>query len=186
MNHPNFDLGHRKIHVSNMFYINGEDAARARVGDEIRLMELYNVRITEIKLNRTIEVSTPDRRSPTNTGSGTGSSSSGSNSNSSRSIPITDKVNHGNIIIAEQTSDNKIKESVSKIQWVSKDDMVEYKVVIPRELYSGKKYNPNSLEICEGFSESFVSNLKVDSMIQFVRFGFCRINGNRTAIFAHR
>jgi glutamyl-tRNA synthetase len=194
MNHPNSDLGHRKIHVSNTFYINGEDAARAIVGDEIRLMELYNVRITEIKLNRTIEVSTPDSRSPTNTGSRIGSSggssssssSSGTGSNSDRSIPITNKVNHGNIIIAEQTGDNKIKESVPKIQWVSKDDMVEYKVVIPRELYSGKKYNPNSLEICEGLSESFVSNLKVDSMIQFVRFGFCRINGNRTAIFTHR
>jgi len=191
INHPNFDLGHRKIHVSDLFYIAGEDAARATVGDEIRLMELYNVRITEIKLSHTIEASAADNSGHTGAsgdsgGSGNASSSGSSSSSSDRSVPLINKVNSGNIILAEHTGDNKIKQSVPKIQWVSKNDLVDYKVVIPRELYSGEKYNPDSLEICEGFSESFVINLKRDSMIQFVRFGFCRINGNKTAIFTHR
>ena len=48
-NHPNINLGHRNIRVSNSFYIAGDDAASIRVGDEIRLMELYNIRIADIK-----------------------------------------------------------------------------------------------------------------------------------------
>ena len=55
-----------------------------------------------------------------------------------------------------------------------------------RELYIGEEYNANSLEIFEGFAESFVSTLKPDTRIQFVRFGFCRLDDNSTAIFTHR
>jgi glutamyl-tRNA synthetase len=73
-----------------------------------------------------------------------------------------------------------------KIQWIAKNDIVDYKVMIPKELYTGEEYNTNSLEIAKGFAESFISTLKPDARVQLVRFGFCRIDDSHTAIMTHR
>lgn len=169
-NHPSINLGHRKTKVSNSFYISGDDAASISIGDEIRLMELYNIKIADIKSS---EIRSPDY---SNNRAGTGPSGSMHQTNSS---------NGGKLIIADQTGD-EIHQDMPKIQWVAMADAVPYKVVIARELYIRENYNPNSLETCEGFAESFVSTLNKGTMIQFVRFGFCRINGDSTAIFTHR
>ena len=48
-NHPSIDLGIRKVQVSNSVYIAGEDVAKLDIGDEIRLIELYNVKLINIK-----------------------------------------------------------------------------------------------------------------------------------------
>ena len=47
-NHPQKDLGKRKIELDESFYISGDDAKSLRVGDQIRLIELYNVKITKV------------------------------------------------------------------------------------------------------------------------------------------
>jgi glutamyl-tRNA synthetase len=73
-----------------------------------------------------------------------------------------------------------------KIQWVAVEDSIPYRIVIPKALYIEENYNTNSLETCEGFAESYVSTLKQGTIIQFVRSGFCRIDGDNSAIFAHR
>ena len=52
-NHPNIDLGTRRIKVSDSIYISKEDAVRLRAGNEVRLIELYNIRIVEIKTEGT-------------------------------------------------------------------------------------------------------------------------------------
>jgi glutamyl-tRNA synthetase len=143
-NHPNIDLGIRKVQVSNSVYITGEDAAKLDIGDEIRLIELYNVKLIDIKSE-----------------------------------------NQKQVLITRSTRDD-VKQSMPKIQWVAKNDIVHYKVMIARKLYTDEKYNTNSLLIYEGFAESFTSTLKPDTRIQFVRFGFCRLDGNNTAIFTHR
>lgn len=143
-NHPNSDLGTRKVLVSNSFYIAGEDAAKLDIDDEIRLMELCNIKIIK-----------------------------------------TESEQYRKILIATVIRED-IKQGIPKIQWVAKNDIIPYKIMIPRELYLGEKYNINSLEICEGYAESFVSTLTPDTRIQFVRFGFCRIDDNNTAIFTHR
>jgi glutamyl-tRNA synthetase len=143
-NHPNADLGTRKVSVSNSVYIARDDAAKLDIGDEIRLMDLYNIQTTKI---------------------------------------ITSE--NKQVLIANSTGDD-IKQNMPKIHWVAKNDIIPYKVMIARELYIGEQYNANSLEISEGFAESFVSTLKPDTRIQFVRFGFCRLDGNNTAIFTHR
>jgi glutamyl-tRNA synthetase len=143
-NHPNNDLGTRKVPVSNSFYISAEDAAKLDINDEIRLMELYNIKIIKFESKHAKKA-----------------------------------------LIAAAIPEN-IKQAIPKIQWVAKSDVIPYKVMITRELYLGEKYNPNSLEICEGYAESFVSTLKIDTRIQFVRFGFCRVDDNNTAIFTHR
>lgn len=143
-NHPNKDFGFRKVKVSNSFYISGEDAVNLNVGDEIRLMELYNIKIVEIRTE-----------------------------------------DHSKLLIANSIGD-ELKQTIPKIQWVAKDNIVPFKVLIARQLYIGEVYNIDSLKISEGFAEAYVSTLEYGTIFQFVRFGFCRLDENNTAIFAHR
>lgn len=44
-NHPDRDLGYRDIRVSNTLFISSSDVRRFKEGDEIRLLELFNIRI---------------------------------------------------------------------------------------------------------------------------------------------
>ena len=143
-NHPNKDFGFRKVKVSNSFYISNEDAIKLNVGDEIRLMELYNIKIVEIKSE-----------------------------------------DHKKLLIANSIGD-ELKQAIPKIQWVANDNIVPFKVLIARQLYIGEVYNIDSLKISEGFAEAFVSTLEYGTIFQFVRFGFCRLDENNTAIFSHR
>ncbi|TLY02477.1 MAG: glutamate--tRNA ligase [Thaumarchaeota archaeon] len=144
-NHPtDATLGTRKVKVGDLLYISGDDAANLKVGTEIRLIELYNIKITGVDLR------------------------------------------NGALSIAAEVGGDEIRQSMPKVQWIAKNDIVEYKVLIPKELYIGEEYNTNSLEIARGFAESFVSRLKPDARVQFVRFGFCRIDGSQTAIMTHR
>ena len=140
-NHPTDpSLGTRKVRTGDRFYVAGDDAAGLKVGDEIRLIELSNIKVTGIK----------------------------------------------NDLITAEAGGDEIRQSMQKIQWIAKNDIVEYKVLIPKALYVGEEYNTNSLEIARGFAESFVSGLKPDARVQFVRFGFCRIDDGKTAIMTHR
>jgi glutamyl-tRNA synthetase len=47
-NHPQKDMGKRKVIVDGTFYISRQDAENLKVGDEVRLLELYNIRITKV------------------------------------------------------------------------------------------------------------------------------------------
>jgi len=47
-NHPNIDLGTRQVEVSNVVYISQVDAILLTEDEEIRLMELYNIKIKDI------------------------------------------------------------------------------------------------------------------------------------------
>ncbi len=139
-NHPDKDMGVREIGVSSEFYIAGNDAAKLKKGSEIRLIDLYNVKIDDIQANR-----------------------------------ITGSFNG-----------KEVKEGVPKIQWVSKDDAVQISVMVPKALYIDGKYNENSLEMIKGYAESYASKLRVGDRVQFVRFGFCRIDSSGVAVLTHR
>jgi glutamyl-tRNA synthetase len=141
-NHPSLEMGERKIKVNNIIFISNQDAEKLSKGMEIRLIDLYNIKITWIDKNK----------------------------------------KEG---IAEYT-DNIIKDNIQKIQWVSDLDSVEYKIIKPNKLFNGDKFNSNSLETLEGFAESYVTTLPSDTMIQFIRLGFCRIENNKSAIFTHK
>ena len=144
-NHPNANFGYRKIEISDSFYISRDDAEKLNVNDEIRLIELHNIRITEIKTD-----------------------------------------NHNNPVLISTPTGDELKRSMSKIQWVAKDNSIPFKIIIARDLYKDEKYNPNSLELSEGLAESFVSTMTPGTSIQFVRFGFCRIDSNNSAVFTHK
>jgi glutamyl-tRNA synthetase len=143
-NHPNIDLGSRRIKVNDSVYICKEDAVNLRPGHEIRLIELFNIRVIDI-------------------------------------ITAGTKMT----IIGSWCGDD-VKQEMRKIQWVAKNDAHPFEVLVPKELYIGDTYNVDSLEVWKGVCESYVTNLKADSKLQFVRMGFCRIEGDSLAIFTHR
>jgi len=47
-NHPQRDMGKRRVEIDGNFYISGVDAKTLNVGDQVRLIELYNIKITKI------------------------------------------------------------------------------------------------------------------------------------------
>jgi glutamyl-tRNA synthetase len=85
-----------------------------------------------------------------------------------------------------------LRPGTKKIQWVPADDFVPVKVLVPGLLFdSMERFNEKSLEIIEGCAERGVENLKAGDIIQFERFGFCRLDsegeegGLLTFVFAH-
>lgn len=53
-NHPNIDLGTRQVEVSNVIYISQDDAILLAEDEKIRFMELYNIKIKNIDLDKKI------------------------------------------------------------------------------------------------------------------------------------
>lgn len=79
----------------------------------------------------------------------------------------------------------KIKPNIPKVQWVSNDDMIPFTVIVPGKLFLGNEFNKDSLHVYNGVSESYVSKVRTASSIQFVRFGFCRVQTDGVAIYTH-
>lgn len=94
--------------------------------------------------------------------------------------------NTSNTIIHALNKGNEVSHKIPKIQWVSEKDNLEYKILKPLPLYNGETYNENNLRIERGYAESFISTLPVGTPLQFVRYGFCRVDDKSTAIFTHR
>jgi len=92
-----------------------------------------------------------------------------------------------NIIFAEYVGEKLIPDS-AKIQWTT-DNFVKMNVFIPHLLYENENYNPDSLEMVEGFAEEAVLQLETGEIVQFERFGFVRIENKDNKIagfFAHK
>jgi len=138
-NHPQKDLGKRKIELDGTFYISGEDAKTLRVNDQIRLIELYNVKITKT----------------------------------------------GSDIEGEYSGDD-YKAEFPKIQWVPQKSAVKINILIPKTLYVNDKFNEDSLDILQAFTENHYLELNEGVEIQFVRFGYCRKDSAIQAIYTHK
>jgi glutamyl-tRNA synthetase len=46
-NHPQKNMGKRRVIIDGNFYVSGNDAKPLKIGDEVRLLELYNIKITK-------------------------------------------------------------------------------------------------------------------------------------------
>lgn len=158
-NHPTLDKGRRQIPIENIIYISNDDAIRIKTGDTLRLMDLCNIEILSIE-------------NSTNTKNGD-------------SIDNGDYKNNERIIIAKNVG-NEISHSIPKIQWVSDKDKTSFNILKPLPLYNGDTYNENNLIIDSGYAESFISSLPLGTPIQFVRYGFCKLDDHKTAVFTHR
>ena len=141
-NHPSIEMGSREIDVNNVVFISSKDAEKLKNGMEIRLIELYNIKVSTIDMAKKEGL-----------------------------VEYTDDI---------------LKENIQKIQWVSELDMVKYTILKPNKLFIGDKLNPNSLEVLEGFAESYVNTLSKGTMVQFIRVGFCCIEDTKSAILTHK
>ena len=137
-NHPDVDMGLREVSIHDTFYVSGDDVNKMEVGSEIRMIDLYNVKIDEV----------------------------------------------GDKVIGTYSGDEL--RDIAKIHWVSVNDAINLTIMIPRKLLIGEEYNPASMEIVKGYAESYVSRLNLDDRIQFIRFGFCKIDSANFAILTHR
>lgn len=69
------------------------------------------------------------------------------------------------------------------IQWVPSSKFHDVRVLIPGPLYVDGEINPESLKIVEGYAEENIEDVKVDEIVQFERFGFCRCDSNLKKVF---
>lgn len=79
-----------------------------------------------------------------------------------------------------------LREGLPKIQWVSTDSYREFTVWVTLPLMVDDEFNKESLKIVKGFAEAACGDLKPDDKVQFIRFGFCRIDSPGLAILTHR
>tara|TARA_B100000315_G_C14548437_1_gene574456 strand:+ start:89 stop:1801 length:1713 start_codon:yes stop_codon:yes gene_type:complete len=79
----------------------------------------------------------------------------------------------------------ELKDGVPKVQWVS-DNNVEFSVWVLGHLIEDGKFNKESFKIIRGFAEQACEKIQIDDKIQFVRFGFCRIDSPNIAILTHK
>ena len=142
-NHPTAQMGIRTVKISDRLHIDKEDAERLEGGQEIRLMEMNNVRLDSVI-----------------------------QTNDSKYLHV---INTG----------IEIKPNIPKVQWISNDDMMPFTVIVPDKLFVNEEFNKDSLHVYNGIAESYVSQVRPGSSIQFVRFGFCRLQTNGVAIYTH-
>ena len=138
-NHPQRDIGKRKVEIDGVFYVSGGDVKDLKVGDQLRLIELYNVKITKI----------------------------------------------GSEIEAEYSGDD-FKAELPKIQWIPQKTATKINILIPKILFVNEKFNENSLETLQSFTEKYYLELNEGTEIQFVRFGYCRKDSAIQAIYTHK
>ncbi|HXW03484.1 MAG TPA: glutamate--tRNA ligase [Nitrosarchaeum sp.] len=75
---------------------------------------------------------------------------------------------------------------IQKIQWIPQKDAHMIKILIPKQLFIDEKFNEDSLEELEVYTEPHYLELKDGEEIQFVRFGYCRKDSQNQAIFTHK
>lgn len=75
---------------------------------------------------------------------------------------------------------------MKKVQWVTNDN-IPIKVLEPGVLFRDDgTFNYDSLREVRGYVEPYFRNLGIGEIVQFPRYGFCRIDSSDTCILAHR
>jgi len=80
----------------------------------------------------------------------------------------------------------ELKSNIPKVQWVSRIDARSVKILVPKQLYIDDKFNPDSLTEVNAYIESYVDNLTVGTMVQFIRLGFYRLDSKGVFIMTHK
>ena len=138
-NHPSNKMGTRKVMVEDSVFLSSDDVKGLKIGDQLRLMGLGNVKITSINSE----------------------------------------------ITGEFTGDER-DVNFMKLQWVSQKNAQELKILIPQRLFVDDKFNEESLEKINVYVEPHYLELGNGEEIQFVRFGYCRKDSSKQAIFTHK
>lgn len=76
----------------------------------------------------------------------------------------------------------KLVREMKKLQWVTPEG-VEVKVLEPGLLFNDDgTFNKDSLREANGLAEAAFTSLKLGEIVQFPRFGFCRVDSTRTCV----
>ncbi|MFH2105832.1 MAG: glutamate--tRNA ligase [Candidatus Micrarchaeota archaeon] len=78
----------------------------------------------------------------------------------------------GNVVEAEVVKDEMVPK---KLQWVC-EEHTPTKILVPKDLLKDEKFDPESLEVIEGYAENDCERLNIGEIVQFERFGFCRLD----------
>jgi len=138
-NHPSNKMGTRKVTVEDSVFLSSDDVDGLKIGDQLRLMGLGNVKITSVNSE----------------------------------------------ITGEFTGDER-DVNFMKLQWVSQKNAHELKILIPQQLFVDDRFNEESLEEIHVYVEPHYLELGNGEEIQFVRFGYCRKDSSKQAIFTHK
>lgn len=145
--------GSRKITTNGIFLIDQSDYENMKVNDEFRLKDLYNVKLTKKKINP----------------------------NKIDSVKISEELKpflkKFPVHCIGKYSGEELKPG-PKIQWVVADakQTVVVEVKVPGVLFIDGTFNENSLKIETGYAEIGVAKLKPDTIVQFERYGFIRVD----------
>ena len=96
------------------------------------------------------------------------------------------KITSVNSEITGEFTDDERDVNFMKLQWVSQKNAHELKILIPQRLFVDDKFNEESLEEINVYVEPHYLELKNGEEIQFVRFGYCRKDSSKQAIFTHK
>jgi len=155
--HPKKDLGKRELEVGKSVYIAKSDADALEAGGMFRLKDLCNVKLSTKFSKILCAVGT------------------------SQSYHAMKK---GKTLAGELMPDGMVEK---KLQWVS-GGKLECEVLVPGDLLGANgEFNPASMRHVKGYCEAACSALKEGDIVQFERFGFCRLdrkNGSLTFIFS--
>ena len=98
----------------------------------------------------------------------------------------------GNVRITNQSPPegqyigDELGHDIAKVHWVPQKNAQKIKILIPSQLFFGEKFNENSLEEINVFTEPYYNELKEGKEIQFVRFGYCRKDSVLQAVYTHK
>lgn len=98
----------------------------------------------------------------------------------------------GNVRITNQSPPegqyigDELGHDITKVHWVPQKNAQKIKILIPSQLFFGEKFNENSLEEINVFTEPHYNELKEGREIQFVRFGYCRKDSVLQAVYTHK
>jgi len=79
-----------------------------------------------------------------------------------------------------------VKVDFQKLQWIPQKKSHQLKIIIPKQLFINNKFNEDSLEELEVYTEPHYLELKDGTEIQFVRFGYCKKDSANQAIYTHK
>jgi len=96
------------------------------------------------------------------------------------------KISKNNGELLGEFTEGESNSDIQKIQWIPQKDAHMIKILIPKQLFIDEKFNEDSLEELEVYTEPHYLELKDGEEIQFVRFGYCRKDSQNQAIFTHK
>jgi len=96
------------------------------------------------------------------------------------------KISKSNGELLGEFTEGESNSDIQKIQWIPQKNAHMIKILIPKQLFIDEKFNEDSLEELEVYTEPHYLELKDGDEIQFVRFGYCRKDSQNQAIFTHK